>query len=105
MKDINWQIFGQEFLELFPEKGFEPSMHPVAIEFDLVQPVRAFWCLLHERRKLRLDPGRWRSPFTSSAGRCHVGGSTDVSRGKRSATMEAKAITTARISASLIVAR
>jgi hypothetical protein len=38
----------------------EPGVHPVSVEFDFVQPVRAIRCLFDELRELRFDPGRWR---------------------------------------------
>jgi hypothetical protein len=38
----------------------ESGVHSVSIEFDLVQPVGAVRCFLHELGELRFDPGRWR---------------------------------------------
>jgi hypothetical protein len=42
----------------FHAPGIEPGVHAVAVEFDLVEPLGAFWGLLDERRELRLYPGR-----------------------------------------------
>src|SRR5207302_3531404 len=38
-------------------------------ELDLVEPVRAVQCPLHERRELRFDPSRRRSLLSPSSGR------------------------------------
>ena len=49
----------------------EPGVHAVSVELDLVQPVRAIRCFLHELGELRFDPRRWRSEFSSGWFKAH----------------------------------
>jgi hypothetical protein len=48
--------------------GIKPGVHPVAVEFDFMQPVGAVRCGLDERRQLRLDPGWERGSTNRVAG-------------------------------------
>ena len=41
----------------------EPGMHPVAVEFDFVQPLGPVWRLVDQFGELRFDPGGQRRRF------------------------------------------
>jgi hypothetical protein len=55
--------------------AIKARMHPVAVEFDFVQPLRPFGRLVDQSGELRFDPGGERSRFGAppSGGRsCHA---------------------------------
>jgi hypothetical protein len=45
----------------------EPSMHPVAVEFEFLQPLRTIWWLIDQFGELRFDPARQRRRFEAPA--------------------------------------
>jgi hypothetical protein len=44
-------------------------MHPVAVEFDFMQPFRPFWWLVDQSGELRFDPVRERRRLGASPSR------------------------------------